>query len=598
MPFDGLAVRAISRELDERLKDARIDKVYQPEKDELVFSIRPTQGGTMRLLISANPKWARIHLTEQRKPNPTHPPSFCMLLRKYLEGGKIKEIKQLGMERIIQIRIEAMNDFREWQDKYLVCEFMGRHSNIILVNPATNLVLDAIKRINSEMSSYREVMPGREYLLPPSQGKLEPLSADFESFAAALYQQDENLDAAAALFNIYTGLSSFSAGQICDTAGLPSGIAVGECGEFEMTRLFQATRDLIDSIDQGLIQPTVQYKKLIPIEFAPYFFRAGNESDRLKSFPSANDAYDAFFSQKLAQLKLQSLQDNLARKINEHLQKAYRKKFLQEGDLSQAGQKDLYKTWGELLTSYAHRFKKGDAAAVVPDFITGEDISLPLDVRYTPIQNAQRFFKIYNKAQGAKRHLVRMMKETQDGIDYLESVLVAVKQAESPAEIEEIIEELEKEKYLRAASARSKKQARRSTPRQFLSSDSLTIRVGRNNLQNDRLTLKESKRTDLWLHTQRIPGSHVIISLPPHITSIDQVPDRTLEEAAGLAARFSQASTAAKVPVDYTFRSNVKKPGGARPGMVTYDNYWTLLADPAVELVEQASASASADTKP
>lgn len=587
MPFDGLAVRAISRELDPRLKDSRIDKVYQPEKDELVFSIRQPRGGSNRLLISANAKWSRIHLTEERKANPTHPSSFCMLLRKYLEGGKIKEIRQIGMERIIQIRIEAMNDFREWQDKLLICEFMGRHSNIILINPESNMILDAIKRINSEMSSLREVLPGREYFPPPSQGKLEPMTVEYESFASALWKQDENLDVATALFNLYTGISPFSARHICALAGLVTGIAVGECGEYELNRVYQATRDLIHSIDQGSSEPCIQYRKMTPIEFSPYRPLSRPEGIVLKTYPTMNEAYDTFFTQRLIQLRLQSMQESLVRKINEHLQKAYRKKFLQEGDLSEAGQKELYKTWGELLTSYAHRFKKGDMVAMVPDFITGEEIALPLDVRYTPIQNAQRFFKIYNKAQGAKRHLVRMMRENQEGIDYLESVAVAVKQAESPAEIEEIIDELEKEKYLVAASARGKKKALRSAPRQFRSSDGFEIRVGRNNLQNDRLTLKESKRTDLWLHAQQIPGSHVIISLPAHITSIDQVPDRTLEEAAGLAARFSQASTSAKVPVDYTFRANVKKPGGARPGMVIYDNYWTLMAIPNEDLVEQ-----------
>lgn len=580
MPFDGLAVRAVSRELDACLKDGRIDKVYQPEKDELVLAIRLARGGTIRLLISANAKWARLHITADRKPNPSHPPVFCMLLRKYLEGGKIKQVEQMGMERIIRIRIEAMNDFREWQDKYLICEFMGRHSNIILANPETNMVIDAIKRINSEMSSYREVLPGRQYILPPSQGKIDPESADFDLFAAAMWDQDESTVASKALFNTYTGLSQFSARHICAAAGLAEGVSVGECGQYELDRVYQATRSLLDAINDGSGTPTVQYQKNVPVEFSPFEPFAAAGPVMVKTFTTMNEACDAFYSHKLRLLRLQSMQESLARKINEHLHKAHRKRFLQEGDFSQAGEKDIYKTWGELLTSYAHRFKKGDAVALVPDFITGEELALPLDLRYTPIQNAQRFFKIYNKAQGARKHLVRMMKETQDSIDYLESVLVSVRQAESPAEIDEIIEELEKENYMQAAPARGRKKVQRSVPRHFLSSDGLDILVGRNNLQNDRLTFKESRRGDLWLHARQIPGSHVIIGLPAHMTSIDQVPDRTLEEAASLAAYFSQAASAGKVPVDYTFRYNVKKPGGARPGMVIYDNYWTIMAVP------------------
>lgn len=586
MPFDGLAMRAISRELDAGLKDGRIDKIYQPEKDELVLSIRRAQGGSTRLLISSNPKWARVHITEERKANPSHPPTFCMLLRKYLEGGKIKQVEQLGMERVIRIRIEAMNDFGEWSDKYLVCEIMGKHSNIILVNPDTDNVADAIKRVNSEMSSYREVLPGRPYLAPPSQGKIDPESARFNQFAAAMWEQDENTEVSKALFNTYTGLSQSSARHICVSAGMGEEARVGECGQYELDRIYQATRSLLEAINDGTSVPTVHYKKSHPLDFSPFEPLAVPGQVLVKTFPTANEACDAFFSHKLSLMRLQSMQESLSRKITEHLNKAYRKKFLQEGDLSQADKKDMYKTWGELLTSYAHRFKKGDAVALVPDFVTGQEQALPLDVRYTPIQNAQRFFKIYNKAQAAKKHLVRMMKETQDSIDYLESVLVSVSQAESPAEIAEIIEELEKENYARSAPTRGQKKVQRSAPRQFVSSDGLVIRVGRNNLQNDRLTLKESKRTDLWLHSQQIPGSHVIISLPPYITSIDQVPDRTLEEAAGLAAHFSRATTAAKVAVDYTFRYNVKKPGGARPGMVIYDNYWTIMAVPSGDEIE------------
>ena len=586
MPFDGLTVRALTRELNTCLKDGRIDKIYQPEKDELVLSIRQPRGGTIRLLISANAQWSRLHVTEERKTNPSHPPTFCMLLRKHLEGGKIKQVEQLGMERIIRIRIEAMNDFREWQDKYLMCEFMGRHSNIILVNPETNTIIDAIKRINSEMSSYREVLPGREYIAPPSQGKMDPESADFELFANAMWNQDEDTEVSRALFNTFTGLSLFSARHICAAAGLAADIGVGECGQYELDRIHHAARSLLTAINNGSSQPAVQYNKNHPVEFSPFepLVLAGSA---VKTFTTMNEAADAFFSQRLSLLRLQSMQESLTRKINEHLHKAHRKKFLQEGDFHQAGEKDIYKTWGELLTSYAHRFKKGDKEALVPDFSTGEELVIPLDVRYTPIQNAQRFFKIYNKAQGTKRHLVRMMKETQDSIEYLESVLVSVSQAESPAEIDEIIEELERENYMPAAPARKRKKVQRSTPRQFLSSDGLVIRVGRNNLQNDRLTLKESNRSDLWLHARQIPGSHVIISLPAHITSIDQVPDRTLEEAAALAAHFCQAASSAKVPVDYTFRSNVKKPGSARPGMVIYDHYWTIMAVPNGDEVER-----------
>ena len=585
MPFDGLAIRAITRELNSDLIDARIDKIHQPEKDELVFSIRQAKAGTVKLVISANPRWARLHISSDKKVNPPQPSAFCMLLRKYLEGGKIKGVKQIGMERIVHIRIEALNDFREWQDKLLICEFMGRHSNIILLNPATGLIMDSIKKVSSDVSSFREVLPGREYISPPSQGKLEPADTDYESFAAAIWRQEETTSAASALFNIYTGLSPYSAKEICAATALDDSLTVEECGEFELSRIYQATRALITNIDQGHITPAVQYSKNGPLEFAP--FEPAEANPMLRTFASMNEACDVFYRQKLGQLRLESMQTNLTRHINEHLQKAYRKKYLQEGDLHQAQENGKYKVWGELLTSYANQFKKGDTLAVLPDFYTDEQVSLPLDVRYTPIQNAQRYFKVYNKSCGAQKHLQRLMAENQLGIDYLESVLVAIKQAESPAMIEEIVEELEKEKYSKIRAGRSKNKPERSQPRRFLSSDGLEIRVGRNNVQNDRLTLKESARHDLWLHTRQIPGTHVIVSLPATVNTIDMVPDRTLEEAASLAAYFSKASGSQKVPVDYTFRSNVKKPGAARPGMVIYDNYWTIMVNPDSEMLQK-----------
>jgi predicted ribosome quality control (RQC) complex YloA/Tae2 family protein len=239
MPFDGLVIRALAKELNNDLIDARIDKIHQPEKDELVFSIRQAKAGTVKLVISANPRWARFHISTEKKVNPSQPSAFCMLLRKYLEGGKIKEVKQNGMERIVHIRIEALNDFREWQDKLLICEFMGRHSNIILINPATGLIIDSIKKVSSEVSSYREVLPGKEYLSPPSQGKLDPGHTDYESFAAAMWRQEETTSASTALFNIYTGISPFSAREICRAAHTDDSLTVEECGEFELSRIYQ-----------------------------------------------------------------------------------------------------------------------------------------------------------------------------------------------------------------------------------------------------------------------------------------------------------------------------------------------------------------------
>jgi predicted ribosome quality control (RQC) complex YloA/Tae2 family protein len=586
VPFDGFAIRALCRELNLELNNARIDKIHQPERDELNIAIRHLKSGNQRLLISANARWARFHLSNERKANPTQPSSFCMLLRKYLEGGKIKEIKQLGMERIIHIRIEALDDFKEWNDKLLICEFMGRHSNIILVNPENGVILDAIKKYGSDVSSYREVFPGKEYISPPTQNKLDPATAKWEEFTAAMWNQAENTDLATAIFNVYTGISPYSAHRICLQCNLDPSSPVGQSGEFELDKLYYYIRKLLEDIDHGRFTPMVHYnQKKQPIEFSIFEAHDDPAISFSNNYQSMNEACNNFYGQKMSLLRLDSMKTNLLRNIKERLDKYYKKRFLQEGDLSKALENEIYKTRGELLTSYAHLFVKGDTQAVLEDFYSGEKVAFPLDPRYTPIQNAQRFFKIYNKSRGAQKHLEVLMAQNQQEIDYLESVTVAVQQAENPAQIDEIVEELEKEGYMKAGSGKGKKREERSQPRRFNSSDGLLISVGRNNRQNDWLTLRESDRSDLWLHTKNVPGTHVIIKLPANIKTIHDVPDQTLIEAATLAAYYSKAGQSNKVEVDYTFCYNVRKPNAAKPGMVIYDNYWTILADPCSELL-------------
>ncbi len=583
MPFDGIAIKALVEELNSRLLDARIDKIHQPEKDELLLTTRHPRIGTHRLLISANARWSRMHITEARKPNPTIPSSFCMLLRKYLEGGKIKAIRQVDFERIVHIDIEALDEFQEWKSKILVCEFMGRHSNIILINPESRIILDAIKRYGSDLSSYREVLPGKEYIDPPSQDKINPLEIDYEALVQKIWQQDNSQALSSALFQSCTGISPFLAKEICWSAGLEPNIPVEECGEYEFTSMYHRLKSLLMDVSSGKTKPCILYQDNRPVEFCPY--RPASESYRIMD--SFNTACDTFFTSKLDYLRLESMKTNLSRNVKTILDKAYKKLFFQSGDLNKAEKSEQYRIWGELITSYSHQFKKGDTSAILNDFYTGEPVSIELDPRYTPMQNAQKYFKIYNKSRKAIKHLEVLMAQNQEEIDYLESVLVALQQAESPAAIDEIIEELESEKYIKGAGKKRSRQAHqaRSIPRKFLSSDGLDILVGRNNRQNDFLSLKMAERSDLWLHTKNIPGTHVIVKLPKHIKTIHDVPDATLEEAALLAAHYSKAEQSEKVEVDYTFRSNVKKPGGARPGMVIYENYWTVMINPQEERI-------------
>lgn len=586
MPFDGFTIKAISSELNEELLDARIDKIYQPEKDEIILTVRKYKGNTYKLLISANAKWARMHISTDKMENPNTPPSFCMLLRKYLEGGKIKAVKQVDFERIVHIEIEALDDFREWKPKTLICEFMGRHSNIILVNPETNTIIDAIKKYGSELSSYREVLPGKEYIAPPSQDKLNPSASSFEDFVSFVWKNSDKT-IAEALFNTYSGISPKSSEEICINTGIDPHLPAEECGEYELSKIYQKVQEILDSINNKNYTPTVIYKNSRhPLDFAP--FPIGTAVNvKAETFYSMNTACDEFFKEKMRLIRLESMKTNLLKNLKDFLNKAYKKQEHLEQDFMKAEENKKYKEWGELLTAYAHQYKKGDTKAVLEDFYTGEKVEIDLDPRYTPVQNAQRYFKIYNKSRNAIKHLEELMRKNQEEINYLESVAIAIREAESLEELEEIIEEIEKEGYIKEKKKRSKNAIIKSSPRRFISSDGLEILVGRNNRQNDILTLKQADKNDLWLHTKDIPGTHVIVKLPPKIKSIHEVPDATLEEAAALAAYYSKAKEADKVPVDYTFRSNVKKPSGAKPGMVIYDNYWTIIANPHDERIKK-----------
>lgn len=585
MPFDGFTIKAICSELNEELLDARIDKIHQPEKDEIILTIRKYKGSTYKLLISANAKWARMHISTDKQENPSMPPTFCMLLRKYLEGGKVKAVKQIEFERIVHIEIEALDDFREWKPKTLICEFTGRHSNIILINPETNTIIDAIKKYGSELSSYREVLPGKEYISPPAQNKLNPMSSSFEDFVSLIWKNGGKT-IADSLFNTFSGISPKTAEEICITAGIEPEMSADECGEYELSKIYTKIQEILDNINNKTYIPMVSYKNHTPLDFAPFPISfAGNI--QTVSFSSMNSACDTFFKDKMRLIRLESMKNNLLKNLREYLNKAYKKQEHLEQDRTKAHENKKYKEWGELLTAYAHKYKKGDTKAVLEDFYTGEQIEIDLDPRYNPIQNAQKYFKIYNKSRNALKHLEQLIRANQAEIDYLESVAVAIREAESLEELEEIIEEIEKEGYIKDKKKRGKNILVKSSPRRFISSDGLEILVGRNNRQNDILTLKQADKNDLWLHTKDIPGTHVIVKLPPKIKTIHEVPDTTLEEAAALAAYYSKAKDADKVPVDYTFRSNVKKPAGAKPGMVIYENYWTIMANPQDEKIKK-----------
>ncbi len=582
MPFDGITIHAICNELSAILNGGRIDKIHQPEKDELLLTIHQPKIGSYKLLISANARWARIQFQDAKVNNPITPPSFCMLLRKYLEGAKIISIRQLGLERIVHINFEALNDFREWQSITLICEFMGKHSNIILVNPETGIIIDAIKKYSHELSSFREVLPGREYLQPPAQGKITFKDISIDDFCALLWK-DETKSLSQACFLSFEGFSPFAAKQICLQAGLDPAMSVALCGLFEFTQLHQFIQKLLNSVESVEVESSLLLTRKGAQDFAPYAIIDDHGSSYTETYPTILKTCSLYFNQSLHRFRLESFQANIIRRIKDLLERSYRKKLFQSGDLEHALQNKKYRTWGELLTAFSTLSKKGDQEIILNDFYDDEPITIILDPLLTPIQNAQKFFKIYNKSTKTIKSLETLMQQNQENIDYLESTIVAVEQSESIQQIEEIVLELENEQFFKKKGKnKGSKTTTISNPRRFMSSDGFEILVGRNNRQNDVLTLKTAGKMDLWLHTKDIPGTHVIIKTPNTCQNIDDIPIRTLEEASALAAYFSKAQQADKVAVDYTFRKHVQKPKNSRPGMVIYENYWTIMAKPRI----------------
>ncbi len=574
MPFDGTTISCLTKELNQLLVGQRIDKIFQPEKDELTLIVRGKKG-SHRLTISINARWGRMYISQERRENPLQPSAFCMLLRKHLEGAKITGFAQQSFDRIVHLKVEALNDFMEWQEKILVCEFTGKYSNVVLIDPEKNTIIDGMKRYGSELSSFREIQPGTDYVPPPTQDKLIPGDFDYSTFYNRLWSQESSDSLARALFRAITGLSLQTSTELCRLADIDPEIPVGECGDYELSRLYSVISDL-ESLPGS---PTVSVGSE-GLEDYFIFSPTALPNRTLLTFPTINEALDHFYLTKMTQTRLESIRSNISRNVKGRLNKAYRKLMYQEDDLHQAQKSDLLRIKGELLTTYGFQIKKGDTKVILPNFDGNGETEMELLPYLTPQENAQRYFKQYAKARTARIRLTEFIQQNREEILYLESIAVALEKADSINEIEEVVEELAEQGYMRNKLSKKKARATKSPPRRFATSEGLTVLVGRNNLQNDQLTLKLSRKNDIWLHTQGYAGTHVILQPDPPLQDIDQVPVASLEEAAILAAYYSKGKEADKVPIDYTFRSNVKKPRGARPGMVIYDNYWTINVNP------------------
>ncbi len=583
MPLDALCLSGVVHELQNALSGAKIDKIYQPGRDEVVLALR-APAGNVKLLLSANPSHPRAHLTQISRENPDKPPMFCMLLRKHLSGARLLELVQPPMERVVDLRLEALDELGDRVERRLVLEAMGRHSNLILLD-GEGRIMDCLRRVDSDMSARRQVLPGLFYRLPPAQEKLDPSSLDRAALESALAAAPEESQADKWLLDTFGGLSPLICRELAFRAGGATDARLHQMGEGGRSRLLDELEGLLRSVQENSFTPVMLEKEGHPSDFTFQPISQYGPAVSCVPFPSFSALLDRFYEQRENQERVRQRGQDLIRSVTNARDRAARKIGLQEQELAATRDRERLRQFGDIITSNLHAMEKGMSRLTAADFYDPEcpQIHIPLDPLLTPQQNAAKYYKEYNKAKTAESILTLQLEKGRRDLDYLNSVLEAIALAEGERDLQEIRQELTDTGYLRRPSkARDRGKRMASKPMEFRSSSGLRISVGKNNTQNDLLTTKQAFKSDLWFHTQKIHGSHVILWTEggqPDLTSI--------QEAAQLAAWFSQGRESGKVAVDYTPVKYVKKPGGARPGMVVYTTYETAYVAPDGELARR-----------
>lgn len=582
MALDGLVIHSIVDELHKKLLGGKFDKVYQPENDEVVLHIRNNKEN-FKLVLSCSASNPRVYLaSDYKKENPINAPMFCMLFRKYIQGGNIVNVSQVDFERIIKISVESFDELKEKTTKDIIIEIMGRHSNIILTHSSNNKIIDSAKRIPPSVSRVRQILPGQTYVLPPKQDKLNPITdISLNSFVDTLSSFDGPIFKA--IYSKFLGISPVIAKEICFRANIDENLLVSEISSDDISKIYKEFHNLFKHIKDNIYNPCMVIDTSIDkvLDFSCINLSLFSNLSIIND-DSISKILENYYATKDIKDRIHQRSSDLRKSISIKLDRLYNKLNKQEKELIESENADIYKIKGELITSYIYMIEKGMESVEVSNFYDPEykNIKISLNTNFTPSENAQKYFKKYNKLKTAKKEITSQMEITKEEIDYLENIMLSIENCENLAELMDIREELGKVGYLRSKN-NSKKETKLTTkPHEFVSSNGFKILVGKNNKQNDHLTLKVASNEDIWMHTKNIPGSHVIIK-----TEGKEVPDETIFEGAMLAAFFSKSKMSSQVPVDYTKKKNVKKPNGAKPGMVIYDTNNTVYVTPTEELV-------------
>lgn len=584
MPFDAITTACVARELNELLADGRVDKIYMPDTCDIIMHIR-AQGQNRKLLLSCNASFPRVYLTDAARENPLSPPNFCMLLRKFLTGGKILSVKQYGLERIIEFSIEVRSELGDIVEKKLIVELLGKYSNILLVHE-NGKIADCVRHVDASVTTMRLVLPGLPYELPPKMEKQNPFTCDKTQFFSIISSGTPGKSVDKLLLENILGLSPLLSREIVYRAVRRTDLTVAELTNNQIYDIAAQLADFFERVQNGSFEPVLLYQENKPTDFAPFPITQYETLYTAHAVKRLCDSLDSFYLEREQHNKMTTLSRDIAKNVTNLIQRCRKKMHLQEQSVKDAEKRETDKLYGDLITANIYRISPGDRVLNAVNFYDAEqsELQIKLDPTLSPAQNAQKYYARYNKLKSTAENAAQQLEKSTTDLVYLESVSNAIAQCESAADLREIKAELVGGGYLknRQKNAKRKEKDSVSAPAEYLSCDGFTILVGKNNKQNDFLTLKLAHGNDLWFHTKNIPGSHTVI-----LTENREVPETTVWEAACLAAYHSKARASDNVPVDYTSIRNVKKPSGAKPGMVIYVKNKTVYASPEQAPLEQ-----------
>ena len=583
MAFDGITVAALVAELKEKLEGGRIYKIAQPEKDELLLTVK-NNGSQYRLLMSANPSLPLLYLTDENKKSPLNAPNFCMLLRKHIQNARILDIAQPGLERVVHIRLEHLNELGDLCEKILTMELMGKYSNIIFRDDEK--IIDSMKHVSSAVSSVREVLPQRPYFIPGTEGKInlpevceEEIRKGFEKMLA-----EKSVAAGKFIYQNFTGISPVMSEEICFRAGVDGDKPTLSLEEEERRRIQEEVLHLKSAVEKKDFSPNIIYKNGVPEEFGVFLYSIFEESE-IKEFESISRLLKVYYEEKSAVTRVRQKSVDLRKIVQTAIERNSKKLDLQQKQLSDTEKREKYKVYGELLHTYGYEIEEGAKSATVTNYYDGQELTIPLNGDLTPMENAKKYFDKYGKLKRTYEALSVLTKETEEELHYLESVAVALDMAKSEDDLWQIREELVSSGYIKKKGS-AKKVKTESRPLHYISSDGFHMYVGKNNIQNEEITFQMAEGGDWWFHAKGMPGSHVIVKCKGA-----ELPDETFEQAARLAAHYSRGGSQDKVEVDYIQKKHVKKPKGGKPGFVVYYTNYSMLID-----TDISGISVAADT--